>query len=266
MSVKKIFLLVSFLLLGFINETKSQITISKVEEITEQVVIKPEPFDSIKGWEFFTDYRDYKKYIGQQIFLAPLKVPPTGNASLRDFEPFLFSITPETIDLKKCDKKLQLLERALDGLMNWDTIAIYDKVITTIHRPYHFASSSKIYDLDKLDVFITNDVTASNKYYTIIDILYGDELNKVYDNWKTVINNETKKQEQLRKNRNNFKKTSPKVFIQPLLKINTINKPWVGLLLLDNETGEKILSIDNQRTPPINRFILVAHFVKHKKL
>jgi hypothetical protein len=266
MAKKTSLLIVLILLLSFSNEALSQITISKVDEIAEQVIIKPEPFDSLKGWEYPRDFREYKKYIGQQIYLPPFKKPQIGNPNQRDFNPFLFTLTPHTINLSKVPKNLLLIERALDGSMNWDTIAIYDKVLTTIHKPFHYASKSKIYDMDRLELFITHDETVGNKYYTIIDIVFGDELNNIYENWKSVINVETKKQEELRRNRKNFKKTFPKVFIQPLYKLNTINKSLIGLLILDNETGDTILSIENQRIPPVNRFILVANFVKHKKL
>ncbi|WP_158730420.1 hypothetical protein [Flavobacterium sp. I-STPA6A] len=170
----------------------SQITISKFEKEEEQIVEKSVPYDSLSNWESLPKLSDYKKYIGQKVYL-PLKknrytdiVPQTyvRNVEIKDFYPFLFKRNSETIVLDSTNTKKGLSKtfvfRPSNISREYHQTLTIESINTNIYKPYLYYGYFNNYERDvAYDFRFANNDMVGNKYFTITDVLYGDKLKKM---------------------------------------------------------------------------------------
>ena len=128
----------------------SQITISKFEKEEEKIVEKSVPYDSLSIWKSLPKLSDYKKFIGQKVYL-PLKknkyqniVPQTYDPylAITDFHPFLFKRNSETIVLDSTNTKKGLSKtfafRPSNISREYHQTLTIDSVKTNIYKPKNF--------------------------------------------------------------------------------------------------------------------------------
>ncbi len=227
-----------------------QITIKEMDKkIEEKIVIKPEPYDSLKNWETHENEKDYKMYIGLQVYLPPF-VNQTdesmrieiGNRTYNEYEiPILFTQTPTIINLDSLNKTMTLREYNLRGEIK--KITIYKKAATLAYKPF-ILSSLKDYTTDsRVYLIVTNDISIGDKYYTIIDVIYGERRDSLYKR----IRENLKSQDVSGQFQDNY------VFSQSY-KYNRV------FVLKNDISGDTTYCVD------LERFFLVPYFVKQKEL
>lgn len=192
----------------------AQITFSKIDTIEKTVYQKPELYDSLSGFTYSSNLSDYKKYIGLKLYLPHQNNPEivTRKSDLprihRLHEPFLFSYNPKLIFIESyTNKHLRLFQSTYgDRDMNErrkfvDTVD-YSHVYTHVYKPYHYGSTNcyaykgdcrgNVYRAGsggKLEAYISNDMSEiSDKYYTIIDVLYSTKLEEFLNKMDSIIN------------------------------------------------------------------------------
>ena len=244
----------------------SQITISKFEKEEEQIVEKSVPYDSLSNWESLPKLSNYKKFIGQRVYL-PIKknkyqniVPQTYDPylAITDFNPFLFKRNSETIILDPTNTKKELSKKFVFRPSNISseyhkTLSI-DSVNTNIYKPYlyygYFNNYSGAYDFR----FTTNDIVG-NKYFTITDVLYGDKLKEMNFSTKYYYSFES-----------NQKKAKKDIESNQILSKNiNIKSSEIAFELKDEVTGEILYYWEDGNSYWKNRLILVSYFVKNKE-
>ena len=166
----------------------SQITISKFEKEVEQLVEKSVSYDSLSDFESHSKLSDYKKYIGQKVYLPLTKNrytdidPQTYRRfpdEVREFHPFLFKRNSETIVLDSTNTKKGLSKTFTSNIGNEEyRKLIIDSVKTNIYKPYFYYGFFNNYDII-YDFKFTNSDLVGDKYFVITDVLYGDKLKKM---------------------------------------------------------------------------------------
>ena len=236
---------ITILLFSLLTSTYlySQVTITEINKIEEKVVIKPEPYDSLKNWEYHEKITDYKQYIGLQIYLPPSLSPQVHQYSSK--EPFLFAEKPIIIDLDSIGIKLFKLD-VNNYSRTLDTVAIYNKALTEVYCPFPYSYNNGDYGTN-VNLLMTNGASIGNKYYTIIDVIYSKKLNILRDRLR--FNLESKKI------KTNIRK---KTYIDEheYIKYNE-NMLFV---LRNDLNGDTIYCND------FNKFVLVPFYVKQKEL
>lgn len=214
----------------------SQITITEIEKREEKIVMKPEPYDSLKNWEQFEKMGDYKKYIGLQIYLPPFSNPKMNSDPNYDSQLLLLSITPVTIPVNTPNKLLEINNMS------------YDSILTYVYRPYHYFSG-KFYGYCYAGIS-PNSNLVSNNYYTIIDVIYGEKMDKLWKQMDSLLSRENILS---RNNNTKYKYIDWKGFDEE-------KQPSKLLMLRNDKDGDTLYcrSYDS--------FILVPYFVKQKEL
>ena len=240
-SLSRIFLFVFFLFSSFL--LYSQITITEVNKIEENVVLKPAPYDSLKNWEGHEMIGDYKQYIGLQLYLPPFDNPQ------KDVEengyrvtPFLFSPEPHII---KIDTDIEELKLS----------SYFNQTYTPVYKP-HLNSGDQKY---QSKYYFTNSNEIGNSYFTIINVIYSNVLRS----WIKKTNSLIKEADLNSKNQEN---SPQKIYVDKDYSLaydeynstgNKFNKVFV---LRSDLNGDTIYCIKE------SRFILVPFFVKQKEL
>lgn len=217
MKIKKICVLTFLLIFPNIY---SQITTTKFEEKLETEIEKNNPLDSLENFKILSNLKDNRKYIGQQLFI-PQKNSSTKIFRENDFlTPYLFSTNftnfipdkentyneiSNTVRINNQNEKERILNTFTFSPKNinesYHRTLIIDSVKTSIYNPYFYFGKFDFYN-NTYDFRFTNSDEISNKYYTIIDVIYGEKL-KAFD-FKTIyfyklINKSSKKPEILKK-------------------------------------------------------------------
>ena len=218
----KIILLAVFL--NIPNIHSAQITITDIEKSEEKIVLKPAPYDSLKNWERKERVGDYKQYIGLQIFLPP-ESNPMLNLYRGGYSSIFLSKKPNIIPVNS-------------KIIKYHNSKIYDSIMTYAYKPYHYYSED--------DLGISSDYdTISNKYYTIIDVVYGDNLRAIWQNFRSVLSISNNNNEKIFVDRKGF---------------FTTDEPQILFILNDDKSGDTLYC------KSLNKFILVPYFVKQKQL
>ena len=249
----------------------SQITITEFEKSEEKIVLKPEPYDSLKNWESKERLGDYKQYIGLQIYLPPFDDPEIGSDN--DCEPFMYNLEPNLIDIDSTNNKLKLTKswhQTSERKSDWKSIE-FNQIYSIVYKPYHYGSYSASGSYSELSVNISNSsIDVSNRYYTIIDVLYGSELNDLLGRLDSTLNVKESEIETILYqfyeslfsdfDSQIWENNPQKIFIHNNKKLLDFDKPEIMYLLKDEKTGDSILCSN------VQRFILVPYFVKQKNL
>lgn len=195
--MKKNILAFLTLLIVSIQLLFSQISISEIENVEKTIFVKPEPYDSSQKWEYYDNVTEYKKYIGLQVYIPPFENPTFGSTTINNN--VIFSSKPSLLNINKENEKLRLRyswHQTSSNKSDWKTIE-FEQIYSIIYSPYHYGSFSRKesdFDLSCLSSFtglnvdISNSNELSNKYYTIIDLLYGNKLKKTLDNLDSMLN------------------------------------------------------------------------------
>lgn len=234
---------VSFLIVGN-NLIYSQITITEIEKTEDRIVLKPEPYDSLKNWEYHEKLADYKQYIGLQIYL-----PPTPNKSIGVYpgnqDNFLFSKKASTI---KTNVKSSY--RIYGGYnSNEFKEHIYDSLVTFVYEPFHYYYGGDGAGGNMVGV-CSDSATISNTYFTVINVIYGERLDSILEYMRTTFYNLEKQ-----KGKNVYISN----FREEISSYNN-DEPSYIFLLINNKNNDTLYCFYK------NNFILVPYFVKQKDM
>jgi len=261
---KKIFLFV-FVLLSF--TCFSQITITEIERKEELIVTKPEQYDSLKNWEIQENLNAYKQYIGLQVYLPPFEnIKQTDNYFRYGMKmPFMFSTKPILINIDSNRNYLRLKNKWYQTSANkhaWKTIEYY-QIYTPVWKPFHYISNSI------MEVGVINSSESGNKYYTIIKILYANELKSVFKKLDSLLNSKEVEistiYDQYIKDLgadfdSKFWENNPQKIFVDRPRVLNYDLPKIVFVLRDNIGNDTIYCTN------IRNFILVPYFVKQKEL
>lgn len=232
----KLKVLIFFLFIVLVNTFSlySQITITDVEKSEEKIVLKPEPYDSLKNLEYKQRLVDYKQYIGLQIYLPPSSNPEMETYTGLDYHMYL---TKEACIIPiATSKKLAYYDYGT-------LVRTYDSIMTCTYKPYHYYSGNGNYDAK---AEITSDMNLiGNKYYTIVGVIYGDSLANY---WKT-----------LNRKLWDASKIKSNIYVDRIGFYGGDSKPN-ALFVIKDENDNIFYSRS------ITQFILVPYFVKQKLL
>ncbi|MDZ7774416.1 MAG: hypothetical protein U5L09_01770 [Bacteroidales bacterium] len=119
------------------------------------------------------------------FYLPPFSTPDIGDYK-NTGKRFAFTATPTTINIDTTQESLIGVKRW--HTRTWRTI-YFNKVFTFIYKPYHFKTIS---DDGKgietrLEVGVSNSEELGNRYYTLIDVLFGDTLPNLLSNMNSYI-------------------------------------------------------------------------------
>jgi len=226
----------------------SQVTVTSLDNKEELSYDKPEPYDSLSNWDYYLKPSEYKKYIGQKIYL-----PNIDQSKEQNVIPYLFKSSPQFYKLNEQNNVNKVSDKYIYNPSNiakeYHKTLITDSLYTDIYHPLLFSGNFDYYN-NKYDFkFKNNNDLIGNKYYQIIDIIYGKSLNTLFklDLYCTLISEETK----VKKNE-----------IIDLKKNIRLNASNVAFVLLDLESSDTVYYWEKGQ----NKFILVSYFVKQKEL
>lgn len=147
-------IIVLFLLVIWFNRVNSQITIGNIEIKKDTTILKPATYDSLNDFKVQEKLLDYKQYIRLKLYLPPL-TNPTIDEYIRFDGFFLFTKKPTLIPINENMKIYKYR---------------YENILTCVYKPFHQDTNSD-------NAYVSSDAEMiGNKYYTIIDAIYGDEL------------------------------------------------------------------------------------------
>lgn len=264
-----------FFLLNTCVAAFSQITVSDVETKKEQnlIVEKPAPYDSLKTWEYFKNPVQYKRYIGQRVYLPKSNQEFTakkfmdgyGTLEIGDFNseaPFLFTLNPNVIQFNTqntLSSEMLNIEYSPGNISKeYHSTLKLNSVVTNVYKPFLYSLKVNPYS-NKYSFRVSNNSNIGNKYYQIIDIVYGDRLNRIM-NFKSQYtgNNDGKVLFTQTRNLGRKENVTEKSQAISLSRQNT----KIAYLLKDEVTNDTVLYYRSEQ----NRFILVPYFVKQKEL
>jgi hypothetical protein len=212
----------------------SQITITEIEKYEEKEVLRPEPYDSLKNLEVKKLAREYKQYIGLQIYLPPLSNPEMDEWTGKTYHTYMTKepvIVPVATSQKLADYHYSELKK------------IYDSILTYTYKPFHYYSRHSNSDAE---ANITSDMNLiGNKYYTIIDVIYGDSL---INHWNAL----SKRISEARDKKSN-------TYVAGINSYGGYGRPDVLFVIKDEY--ENIIYCRS-----ITQFILVPYFEKQKNI
>lgn len=186
-------LLLTITFLTFNGRLIAQISITEIETETKSVYYKPSDIDSTKAIRIHPDdIREYKKYIGTEVYLPPRTIEQLENLEYNNDDsefryPFLFSTDLNRVK-PRIEKELQLSEHIEGMYRAKDSKQIeYQYILSNIYEPFHYATrKSATRDgagegiISRVrDVELTNGNSVGNKYYIILDVIYGDRLDSI---------------------------------------------------------------------------------------
>ena len=245
-SIFKILLFTYLLLNSFF--LFSQITITEIEKKEEIIVLKPEPYDSLKNWEYHEKLGEDKEYIGLQIYF-----PPRSNKAIGVFpesrDNFLFSIKPSIIKTNvKSSYEFMTSVTNEWGRNEWKE-HVYDSLITFVYKPYQYYFGAGV--AGELMVGVCSDSNSiSNTYFTILNVFYAGKL-------RTILNKmaDTLHCLEIRKNSNIYiNKYRHEVWT------NNGHEPDHIFLIRNEKTGDSLYWFGG------GGFILVPYFVKQQNI
>jgi len=181
----------------FINSVQfcySQISIGKIEKKIDILVLKPEPYDSLKNLTWQKSNIDYKQYIGLQFYLPPFSNPQIGSSPrYNKTKLFLFSTKPNVLIIDSTQNILRFRETwsQTSARKSGNKTIEYDKIYTYAYNPFHYYSSKDSYA--RVKVNISNNESVSNRYFTLLGVLYEDELNALLQKMKSELSNKDTK-------------------------------------------------------------------------
>ncbi|HZH54433.1 MAG TPA: hypothetical protein VFD72_02175 [Sphingobacteriaceae bacterium] len=163
------------------HHLSGQISVTQVTPTLIQNLPKIPAYDSLTNWGIpLKDLNEHWKYIGHQVFLPPIKQGKM-DVNHQDVETFLLNIRPHKIPTGFETKYLENVTYGRITNRRLEKFHVYDSIITSVYKPYHYSSTGSRSDPK---VFIGTDSAAvSNQYFTIIDVITGNILQK----WKTEI-------------------------------------------------------------------------------
>lgn len=214
----------------------SQVTISEIKSDEEKTVSKPMSIDSLQNWEHQAEFKNYRKYIGVQIYLPPIdQIVAYGFQNSN----FLFSLKPLVIKAK--EKMVTIIN---PNLSNEKTIQ-YDSIATLIYKPFQ-CFYSEIWP--SFETGICSDSSkVSNSYFTILNVLYGEELDSIFNGFRNSY-------EQYSKSGNIYRST-----LAEEISYYSGNLTYV-FLAKDDKTGDSLYCFQD------DVFVFVPYFAKQKQL
>ncbi len=257
-------LIFCILIIAVTSKVFSQVTISEVKKTKDSVATKPEPYDSLQRFERQKKNIDYKKYIGLDFYLPPFSNPDIGATTIQDrpFDDnkrFAFSTKPTTTNIDTSHKTLKI-EKRWHHLKNpsggWES-ATFTKIFTYIYKPF-------IYNKGE----VVNSKKIGNKYYRLIDVLYGDTLKNLCNNMASNLIRKQKKVDEI------FSRYKKDLRDNPNSQIweNNDEKTIVDTDLFENKNSEPIFVFRSKNNGDTllciypKRFFLVPYIVKQKQI
>ncbi len=255
----KIFTLVAILTLFVINPNFGQVTISNIEKENYKIYPKPPEFDSTQNWKSQNKYSDYKKYIGVQIYLPPYELPESTTTS---YNPFLYS-EPSISPLI-----METVEKWKQGYMlNHDKTLVelkFENMYTIVYKPTQYYVKPLSQGGGEPEISAANGIEATNTYYRVIDILYGDKISDLKRRFQMLLNE--KKTETInirsRYSQELYKNKYSKIWDNYEEKIiveesgGFFSNNFELLFVLKNEKNQDTVYTSNQYS-----FVLVPYFV-----
>lgn len=206
----------------------SQITITEIKpEREELVVLKPEPYDSLQNWKDFDRVNEYKKYIGIQVYYPPF------------YAQNFISSSPTSIPVNPTHGLYEF-----EGIGSTSTKKNFERITTFYYKPIHYKSDGNSGDKNIAYVKSNKD-EIGNKYYTIVNVLYGDTLKDI---WKKNYNALVTSKDYTIQKEKDFFLYPPKA-------------DFVLFQLRNDSNGDTVFCYHLSK-----RFILVPFFVKQKQL
>jgi len=264
-----------FLFVLYSISTFSQITVSNVKSKKGQdlIVEKPEPYDSLKTWEYFNNPIQYKRYIGQRVYLPKssndLKYEKSmdgyGTLKMGDNSerPFLFTLSPRTVKIDTenilSDEMLNINYAPSNISKGYHATLKLNSIFTNVYKPFLYYLKVNPYS-GEFEFNINNNNNTGNKYYQIIDVILGEKLENIMYSNSESSNMQNIGSVNFTSTPISGRKNKPEEKSKPLkLRRERIS---IAYVLKEEITGDTVVYCKQEK----NRFILVSFFVKQKQI
>lgn len=242
----------------------SQITISKFEKNNvEEIVNKSLPYDSLSSWQSLPKLSDYKKFIGQRVYLPKKQTVVNPNDKYQFINPFLFK-KEQSVILLDSSNVIKFLSKTFvfrpSNISNeYRKILVIDSISTNIYQPFLYYGNLDNYDRynDGKDFRFTNS-RIGNKYYLITNVIYGEKLeemdfsSKYYYSLQDIESNNKRSKKVVNSN-------------ESISKNIVLKHSKIAFELRDEVTGETLYYMEDGNEYWKNRLILVSYFIKQKE-
>lgn len=202
-------------------------------------------YDSLTNWnENLNNLNEFRKFIGQEVYLAPHLSKNTPSRSKN----YSFLVLTKPIKVPTT-KEIKVRK---DRTYHWFTGApidyyqIIDTIITYTYKPIHFYTSD--HETHPSIGVASNLMEASDRFYTILDVIYGDRLEEIKDDYQRTIPNKLRDQ------------AKPNEIVDDLWFYNVPGDNNVWFKLLDGDTKQTFYT-----TTRVG-FIVKGYMEKQKKL
>src|SRR5690606_6000460 len=249
-----LFIIITFLAFGNVQQGYTQITIGKIDQIEQEIVDRPKTYDSLKNIEWHKALKDYKQYIGLQVYLPPISNMQIGYTAT-DKDLFLFSAKINTVKTG-VESKVGYWGTEANKSKEVRKQHVYDSLMTYVYKPFQYSFYQSDRNILPRPGVCSDSSKISDTYYTILDVLYGDNL-------QNIIRVMRKKMDGLVRELENTNK-----FVHYLSPhngpsfMNSTDSDYSVLYLVKNDRTNDTLYA---RIDP-TRFVLVPYFIKQKEL
>jgi hypothetical protein len=240
----------------------SQITYTKYETKQEELISMSEPYDSLQNLNISSVKSENKKFIGQKIYLPKNEINENIKMDRREFtEPFLFTKYKKTYFLDTISTTTELYKLHSKSFYNPKKFKyteeqrgkFIDSITTNIYMPFLYCDMCGD---NKMQLKNSNKV--QDKYYKIVNIIYGNELKSLNLSTKWFAVDDLKYDNNLSKDINSVK------YFSDIREIKY--KYDIAFELLDESTNEIFYYSQRNLNSNNAKFILVSFFEKQKKM
>src|SRR5690554_898766 len=187
LKLKIVFLFVINSLLTYSQITVSDISTHKRQEL---VIEKPEPYDSLTTWQNFSNPIEYNIYIGQRVYLPSFKgannkdktTDSYGLVKIGNFNdrPFLFYTDYNKYELNRenvlSEEMINIKYTPGNISSSYHTDFQLHSLKTNVYKPIINTLEINPYS-NRYNFRVGNNTHLGDRYFQIIDVLYGDKLN-----------------------------------------------------------------------------------------
>ncbi len=232
----------------------AQINTLEIKKEISQVTEKPEPYDSLVNWEYFSKVGNYKKYIGQKVYLANHEINVNPEDRNPRISPFLFTKEKKSYRISDIN--------SLEGLSNtfifnqsnispeYHSKLVLDSISTNIYKPFFYFGYYNSYGYDAKKDFRFTNSEIKKRYYIITDIISGNDLDEIefgLDYYYQAMPIKSKRRNQIKTDKLES-------------EINTNRK--FAYKLKDVENDDIVYYIEKGQ----NRFVLVSYYLKKEQI
>lgn len=221
------------------STVRAQIVVKKIDKITEQSAVKPEPYDSLKKISISEDFKENFKFVGQKLYLHTSRRFPARMLCTKASKiPATYKL-PNDINAYSSSAKNVFIQFTKD----------IQNVTTCVYKPV--CSHVEVTNSKAYAEVVSDSAKTVGKYYTITDLYNRTKSDSISTKMRRALSAINAKE--------NTDGRNTTIFSDNYEPSNFYG--GVGYILLKNEDGDSIF-VDNLGEP----FVSVAYFTKQQQL